>query len=122
MNTTTPTAVAWSLRAPSTTGGKEYRVLLFDRYVLIGWGAISRTMQYKVHMAPSATAARLLALDLTATKEAGGYHLFCSPVRSNTEASEWTVFLPKYYSHRGSSPVLDAAFNNLFSHGTPIAA
>ena len=118
----TESAVAWSLRAPSATGGKDYRILVFDCYLVIGWGSRIGTMQYKVNKVSSPEFARELAIVQTSRKEKAGYVLTLGPTRSNRPASEWAAELPKHLDLRGMNGWLDHAFKILLIEGTPLAS
>jgi len=120
----TLTAVAWELHAPSATGGKRHRILVFGEYVVVGWGSFRGTMQYKVHyfMNADAQAVRNFALILTGDKEKKGYELAIAPVQSHLPASTWATDLPELASVRGASYSLDLAFQLLFTQGARISA
>lgn len=120
--TAAQSAVAWRLYAPSASGGKHYYVLLFGTYVLIGWGSVSGTPQYKMHTFNSATAANAFAVEQTSVKEKKGYQLDKEPMASDAPASQWLDWLMPYRSHRGSSTALDRIFRMIFSGGTPLAS
>jgi predicted DNA-binding WGR domain protein len=113
----TSTAVAWTLTCPSVSGRKEYRVLVFDKYVVVGWGVMDRSMQYKAHTEHSAKAARDYALVLTTEKEKKGYTLYRGPLRSAFTADYWDANLPGYIPVRGGSPFFDSAFRGFFTGG-----
>lgn len=101
------TAVAWRLHSPSVSGGKYYDVLLFDRYVLIGWGAIQGTVQYKMTVCQNPQHAQQVALAQTTAKESAGYKMHVWPKASQRPAAYWASVLPHYVNHRGGDIVLD---------------
>lgn len=121
MNTETPTAVAWELWAPSVSGGKHYRVLLFDRFVIIGWGSYVGTMQYKGTQHTTADWAKSFALSQTQQKEAKGYEMTVWPKSSGHGTGLWGSVLPEYVGHRGSSATLDEYFRTLLQDGVALA-
>lgn len=115
-------AVAWRLYSPSASGGKHYYVLLFGTYVLIGWGSVTGTPQYKMHRFNSAAAAHAFAVEQTSIKERKGYELDKEPMASTASASQWLDWLEPYSMHRGSSTSLDRIFRMIFSGGIPLAS
>ena len=80
MNTTP--AIGWMLRAPSTSGGKIYAILVADRAVLFGWGREDTGlpgMQYKFKTYATNFAAQEAALEKTRDKETRQYEMAIYP-------------------------------------------
>ena len=113
-------AIGWVLEASYATGGKEYRVMVYDKYVVVGWGSRTGSMQYKVHQEAHAAAAQEYALVLTTSKEKGGYVLTNGPKRAVSPYASWVVAIPKHYPQRGGSPFFDSAFGILMQEGVPL--
>lgn len=106
--TTTHPALSWRMTAPSTSGGKVYKILVVDNLLVVGWGSVNNSArQYSVKRFRSAAAARDAAAEQTAAKEAKGYHLSAEPYRLDISERELNIIR----SHtRGSSAFLDRIF------------
>jgi predicted DNA-binding WGR domain protein len=115
------TVIGWSLRAPSASGGKEYRIMMAEEYVLIGWGSVNGTKQYKVQRFASKTAAQAFAVEQTSAKEQGNYTLHDSPKHLTTTEAKREL-LDTLLSHRGGSSALDSSYSTLMSRGALLAA
>ena len=111
------TASAWRLFCPSVSGGKVYDILLVDCYVLVGWGPMSGTKQYKVERFPLTSDARAWAVAQTEAKEKKGYQLDGTVHQSLENDQFYLDQVSRRFGHRGSSAALDLLFHDIYKVG-----
>lgn len=108
MNTTTTPALAWVMHAPSSSGGKAWKVLVVDNLMVTGWGSMSSgSRQYSVKRYLAPEGARAAAAEQTAAKESKGYWLNVQPYTINVSAKDLNIIRAH---KRGGSMVLDRIF------------
>ena len=96
------------MRAPSSSGGKVYKMLVVDNLLVIGWGsANSSSRQYSVKRYRAQGAARVAATAQTEAKEAKGYLLTHAPQELTITSNDLSIIRAH---KRGGSMVLDRIF------------
>jgi hypothetical protein len=113
-------AITWSLRAPGASGTwKEYRIMVIDRFSIIGFGTLGKFLQYQVVEHPSIEHARTFALGQTAKKERGGYQMYILPRQRAAQmgSRDW---LRGLVGQRGFNPSLSNTTTLALEQGEPL--
>lgn len=113
-------ATAWRLHSPSASGGKVYDILLVDRYVLVGYGSMSGTMQYKVSRFVHPEEARAFAVVQTEGKERRGYKLDGTVHVAPRPPRDYIDVLAARGGHRGASTAFDLWFFEAYGQGSKL--
>ena len=107
--------VAWSLRAASATGSKDYRIMIIDKAIVVSWGSTAGTLQHKGYIFPTTQAAFAWAASQTEIKEKKGYALLQEPrVATFNITDEW---IAKIKNLRGATSELDSLFKRIMAAG-----
>lgn len=101
---TATNGTAWALH----TSGKDYRILLFDKYVVIGWGAVGQAHQFKTQVFSTTAAAQAFAIEKTEAKEKRGYIMYIEPRQHPHLTAEDFAWIGEYVDRRGKSSRLTA--------------